>query len=105
ILPPPAPCHWAAASRCDRCVRSPCCQSQSTSQWPDHTVPRCSSNHRRYPVLPPPAPCPRTAASPCEFRVRCRGCRSQSTSQWPNHTVPHCSSKCLLPPPPAPYHW
>ena len=47
--PPPAPCHWAAASPCERHVRCQGCRSPSTSRSPDHTAPRCSSQPPLYP--------------------------------------------------------
>ncbi len=79
VLPPPAPCLRAAASRCERRVRCQGCRCCSRCPWPDRTVPRCS--RARIPFPPPPAPCLRAAASRCETRVRWRGCRCCSSSR------------------------
>jgi hypothetical protein len=44
------------------------------SRSPDHTAPRCSSNHS-YQFLPPPAPSLTAAASPGDIDVRCPCCQ------------------------------
>ena len=86
ILPPPAPCRWAATSPCDNSVRWSGAGGSSRSRWPDRTVPR-SRERRRY-NLPRPAPCRWAATSPCDDSVRCSGCRWQSRSRWPDRRVP-----------------
>ena len=106
LLPRPAPCHWAAASPCDRRVRCPGCRCCSTSQWPDHTAPRCS---RRDHHSSPPA----TSTLPGQQRRRVTvACGAQAAgrrpaSRSPDHTAPRCSRSAnhCIPPPPAPCHW
>src|SRR5439155_1676833 len=100
-LPPPTPGLRAATSLCACRVHCSDWLSSSTSLQPDHTVPRCSTNH--YHIRPPPPPRLRIAAARRDGSVRCPGCRSPSTSPQPDRTVPHClSNYCCIHPPPAP---